>query len=240
MKYLLCFITVSLLCFNTQAANWVCQDEIGNDNVGTKTYMQKQPCDSACETTCHDITGKSKSYFTVQDVQVDDYEKPNYQKANLVSDHEDLDACYAAIAVQPRPAEPEQCLLVQSQGYDDSGRTVCVIQALRYCFEYPGVRAVCNEKIGDDYEAYCPLLTGYDQKTVKRLREDATLKTAYLAAKALVVQRDASRKTKRTARLLRLKACLNSLGGATNAQLKMCVKDILKESIRRELKESDL
>ena len=154
MKYLI-LIFITSLCFAGRG-NYLAKEFINSgDTTGKPVFRLKDKCEAHYNAPCFDITGKPIAYNKVKQIELDDTSKPIYEAKSNVQACEGQ-ACYELI--QP-VCEDEVCT--------------------NYCPDT--YQAYVNET---QTEVYCTKLTGYKQKKVDALVEDAALKAAYEQEKA--------------------------------------------------------
>ena len=174
---ILTLIFITSLCF----ANFMSEADIikkNNKERGVTVYVRKGDCKIKEGADCYSIKGKKPRYYKVQLVSIDDPSKPIF-------------ASYT---------NQQECFLTEYDDITGYGENDCRTLTARAntgtfedpIYEYP----LCTDKTyyamyidnGDGtYSAQCTKLLSYEQMEVKRLREDATLKAAYLAEQQAVV-----------------------------------------------------
>jgi hypothetical protein len=179
LKYLILFLSLNLW-----AIDYTNEMELAKGIEG-KIYIQKK-----CPGVCYPVPRNcviELDVCSVQEIQVDDPEKPLY--ANPTDSQE----CFLHELVEDEPLQADDCRKLME--YEDIGTEENPIVQPKLCTDktYYPLYAETAEGSGL-YTAYCTKLIGYEQKTVKRLLEDATLraaKDAAIAAKLAAEEREA-------------------------------------------------
>jgi hypothetical protein len=194
MKLLILIFTVNLL----QAKPFFSKSQIDcakTENCMLTNYMRLDECEKEQGKKCYSASECSPFICTIQDVQVDDYSKPNYAAKT------DVTPCRIYkdyIDPTTEEVQKDDCRLLVA--YDEKEPTLCTDKTY-----YP----LYAEKEKDVYEAYCTKLLGYEQKIEKRLLEDATLK----AAKELKELEDAQAKAQKKAEKNEAKQAIEAAKG---------------------------
>ena len=187
MKYLI-LIFITSLCFAGRG-NYLAKEFINSgDTTGKPVFRLKDKCEAHYNAPCFDITGKPIAYNKVKQIELDDTSKPIYgkKKSTVCIDES---SCYALI--QPECETPEPICTPQPDVCEGDPE-VCTPQE-PVCVEQPEVCVNYCDSEGDGWypivaenfsEVYCTKLTGYKQKNVDALVEDAALKAAHEQEKA--------------------------------------------------------
>ena len=178
-KILLVSIIILFLChgFSFCAENWMSQSDIVKKNQGLRgisVYQDQGRCQTEKSEVCYQIDSCSPSFCKPTDVEVDDTDKPIWATPENVQNCTTVELCQSLIDTKEidnpsyNPEDPESPAKIW-QFY-------CTNQESGYIPFYKAK--------GEIFEAYCTKITGYEKKIIQELREDATLKEAYLLAKA--------------------------------------------------------
>ena len=168
MKYLI-LIFITSLCFAGRG-NYLAKEFINSgDTSGKPVFRLKDKCEAHYNAPCFDITGKPIAYNKVIQIELDDTSKPIYEAKSNVQACEGQADCYEK-KDKPYCQDMENVV----------GEIVNVCTS--YCGQF-GADLIAF--INAEYtEVYCTKLTGYKQKNVDALVEDAALKAAHEQEKA--------------------------------------------------------
>jgi hypothetical protein len=175
MKYLLLIFIVSLL----NAKPFFSKTQIDcakTEGCMLKNYMRLAECEKEEKEKCYDIEKCSPFVCTIQDVEVDDPEKPIYAtKENATSCK--IYEVYSEEGKEPHTDDCRYLIRSENLGTEETPNIVYPL-----CTK-PDFYALYVDKDGT-FEAYCTKLLGYGKKIEKRLLEDADLKAAKEAQEA--------------------------------------------------------
>lgn len=147
-----------------------------SDNCLLKNYAYLDDCIKEQNAECYDVKNCPVDVCTIQDVQVDNPEKPIYAARTDETD------CVLEENVEAYgPNDCRSLTAIVNQGTEEQPDYVSLLCSDR---TYYSVYADKKDfKLGEGYFAYCTKLLGYEQKTVKQLLVDPALEAAKLAAK---------------------------------------------------------
>ena len=172
MKYIILFLS-----FNLMAANWMSEEHIQRvkDNVYPQSrYTSEGKCNVAQTTKCWQIDGLDPVTHTIQDVEVDDTDKPIYaERTNETT-------CIIWEYVDGEEPPANNCGTLTATV--NVGTEEAPIYEPSLCTDK--TYFATYEAQGEGYVAYCSKLLGYDKKMVKKLLEDAALVSAKEAEEA--------------------------------------------------------
>ena len=163
MRYLILFLSFNLFAMT----NYVPEDK----SYGA--FALKEACEKMTNKTCYPFNVKTDNpeIMIVQDVNVNDLEKPIYAKAT----NETPCKIYPVYAEEGKEPNLDDCrLLIRSEniGTEENPDYINPLCDDRSYY------ALYAEVTKDVYNAYCTKLLGYEQKIEKQLLEDAALKAA--------------------------------------------------------------
>jgi len=164
-------ILLSGMFTTAKAANYF---PVGKAGAKT-TYTKKELCESVEGQECFEISSIAPAINDVIDVQVDDVTKPVYSAKVKVLACTDKADCYLKIEPVCTGTGPAR---------------IC----LGYCQASPNPQPNSYMPIvaADFSQVYCTSVTGYQQKWVKQLQENATKKSARDAANVAKASLEAS------------------------------------------------
>jgi hypothetical protein len=204
MKYLILFLSFNLFA----TVNYV--PEVKNNT----TYFLQETCEKETSQKCYPFdVKKDVEVMLVKEINVDDYSKPIYAAKT------DVTPCRIYkdyIDPTTEEVQKDDCRLLVA--YDEKEPTLCTDKTY-----YP----LYAEKEKDVYEAYCTKLVAYEQKIVKQLVEDATLK----AAKELKELEDAQAKAQKKAEKNEVKQAIEAAKGNINKMSQQELAAIIEKII---------
>lgn len=190
--------------------------------TNNRTYLIYDRCPAPCYPMVENGVVKNLATHDVKDVQVDDITKPIYSTPNTIEPCSSVLECSNLIRAHC-PVE---------------GVNNCPIEDLiNYCQapDLPYYRSIG----GGSYEAYCTHLTGYQQKTVKKLVLDSAKLAAYNAANSAAATEAAAKAAKALTRRTVMIACAKLDATATAAQIRTCTIANSRELVRQYLLSSE-
>lgn len=230
MKILILILAAFLTCCFANA-NFIAISEIGKPSE--PVFAKLKNCVKQGKGACIDISDKNIAYHDVKNVEVDDYSKPVYDAKRQVTACSGRKDCIEKLNVQVEVAHPKA-----GQDIPDTDPVMQYPDTVTqtYCTDY-GYQAYIAEGFT---EVYCTKWLRWAKKIEKRLVENASKKAQWLADRQKEINEKDDKQQKREARMTALKQCATQIDDATNAQLKTCIKALIREQLKDVLKANEM